>query len=59
MKQAARYKLFSNKKNKGSKEEEGEIIDLDPNKKVRYLNLKLSGNIDDFKISMKKAKKKK
>ena len=59
VKKAARYKLFSNKKNNGSTEEEDEIIELDPNKKVRYLNLKLHGNIDDFRVSMKKAKKNK
>ncbi len=57
IKQAAKYKLFSNKKNKGNNLEEDEIIEVDPNKKIKYLNLKLSGNIDDFKISMKKAKK--
>ena len=58
VKKAAKYKLFSNKKNAGNKLEEDEIIELDPNKKVKYLNIKLYGNIDDFEVSMKKAKKK-
>ncbi len=58
VKKAAKYKLFSNKKNKGNTTEEDEIIELDPNKKVKYLNLKLHGNIDDFDVSIKKAKKK-
>jgi len=58
VKQAAKYKLFSSKKDKGNKVEEDEIIEVDPNKKVRYLNIKLHGNIDDFDVSMRKAKKK-
>ena len=58
VKQAAKYKLFSNKKNKGNKIEEDEIIEVDPEKKIKYLNIKLHGNIDDFKVSMKKEKKK-
>ena len=61
VKQAARYKLFANKKNNGEAGdiEDDEIIELDPNKKVRYLNIKLHGNIDDFKVSLEKAKKSK
>lgn len=58
VKKAIRYKLFSSKKNSGNKVAEDKIIELDPTKKVKYLNLKLHGNIDDFKVSMKKAKKK-
>jgi len=57
VKQAARYKLFGNKKNSGEVTEDEEIIELDPNKKVRYLNLKIHGNIDDYKVSLRKAKK--
>ena len=56
VKKAARYKLFATKKNNGNYVEDDEIIELDPNKKVRYLNLKLHGNIDDFEVSLKKAK---
>ena len=62
LKQAAKYKLFA-KKNKteeaAAEIEEDEIIEIDPDKKIRYLNLKLHGNIDDFKVSMEKAKKRK
>ncbi len=58
VRKAVLYKLFSSKKNSGNKVEEDEIIEVDPKKKVKYLNLKLHGNIDDFKVSMKKAKKK-
>ncbi|WP_054851077.1 AsmA-like C-terminal region-containing protein [Olleya sp. ITB9] len=59
VKQAARYKLFARKNDNGNTEdmEEEDIIELDPNKKVRYLNIKLHGSMDDFKVSMKKAKK--
>ncbi|WP_299886985.1 AsmA-like C-terminal region-containing protein [uncultured Lacinutrix sp.] len=59
VRKAARYKLFSNKNKKDSIINEEEIIELDPNKRVRYLNLKLHGNIDDFEVSLKKAKKRK
>jgi hypothetical protein len=61
VKQAARYKLFANKKNNSEAAdiEDEEIIELDPNKKVRYLNIKLHGNIDDFKVSLEKVKKRK
>ncbi len=59
VRKAVWYKLFKNKKNSGTKEEEDEIIEVDPNKKVRYLNLKLHGTVDDFKVSMKKKPKKK
>lgn len=58
VRKSVRYKLFGSKKNSGTKEDEDEIIEVDPNKKVKYLNLKLHGTVDDFKVSMKKAKKK-
>jgi len=58
VKQAAKYKLFSSKKDSENRVQEDEIIEVDPNKKVKYLNIKLHGNIDDFKVSMKKPKKK-
>ena len=34
-----------------------EIIEVDPNKKVRYLNLKIQGNMEDYKITLGKGKK--
>ncbi len=57
VKQAARYKMFGNKKNTDSLNFNDEIIELDPQEKVRYLNLKIHGNVDDFKIGLGKAKK--
>lgn len=56
--QGMRYKLFGDKKSNGESTED-EIIEVDPDKKVRYLNLKIYGTIDDFKILTAKAKKKK
>jgi len=59
VKKAARYKLFANKNNNNDVTEDEEIIELDPNKKVRYLNLKIHGNIDDYEVSLGKEKKRK
>ncbi|NER85220.1 MAG: AsmA-like C-terminal region-containing protein, partial [Leptolyngbya sp. SIO1D8] len=59
IKQAARYKLFGDKKNTDGQTGDDKIIELDPNKKVRYLNLKIHGNMDDFKIGLGKAKQRK
>lgn len=56
VKRAAVYKLFGNKKNKDSIPTDDKIIEVDPNKKMRYLNLKIHGNIDDYKISLGKDK---
>jgi hypothetical protein len=46
--------LFGVKKNDSISEE---IIEVDPKKKVKYLNLNISGSLDAYKIRMKKAKK--
>ena len=59
VKQAARYKLFGDKKSEDGQTGDDEIIELDPNKRVRYLNLKIHGNLDDFKIGLGKAKERK
>ncbi|MBW8242309.1 AsmA-like C-terminal region-containing protein [Muricauda oceani] len=56
VKRAAVYKLFGNKKNKDSIPTDDKIIEVDPNKKIRYLNLKIHGNINDYKISLGKDK---
>ncbi|MDG1841759.1 MAG: AsmA-like C-terminal region-containing protein [Crocinitomicaceae bacterium] len=59
IKKGARYKLFGKKKAKNKqKEEEDQIIEIDPNKKTRFLNLKIFGNIDDYKITLRKKKRK-
>lgn len=54
IKQGARNRLFGAKKEDKNKEDE--IVELDPKKKVRYLNLKITGNIDDYKILPGKKK---
>ena len=36
--------------------QEEKIIEVDPNKKVRYLNLKIQGHIDEYEISLGKNK---
>jgi hypothetical protein len=60
VKKAAWGKLFGNKKEAAiNEEQEEEIIEIDPNKKIKYLNLKIKGNIDDYKVSLGKKKKKK
>lgn len=50
-------KLFGNKNNTEiSEEQEDEILEIDPSKKIKYLNVKVKGNIDDYKISLGKKK---
>ena len=60
VKKAARYKLFS-KKNKSDDvvnlEKEEAIVEVDTTKKIRYLNLKILGTVDDYKISVGKKKR--
>ena len=56
IKQGARNRIFGSKKNKEDSKGEDEIIELDPNKKVRYLNVKVMGTLDDFKVKMGKKK---
>jgi hypothetical protein len=51
-------KLFGGKK-EINPEEEDEIIYKDPSKKVRYINLKITGDADNYKISLGKEKKSK
>ncbi len=59
IREGARYKLFGDKKTKDGETGDDDIIEVDPNKKVRYLNLKIYGTIDDYKIRTGKDKKKK
>jgi hypothetical protein len=49
-------KLFGKKPEEVDPNQEDEIIYKDPNKNVNYMNLKISGTPDDFKISMEKNK---
>ena len=56
---SARNKLFGDKKTASGETGDDEIVELDPNKKVRYLNLKIHGNMDDYSVKLGKDKEKK
>ena len=49
-------KLFGKKREAVDSSQVDEIIYKDPNKKVNYMNLKISGTPENFKISMEKNK---
>jgi hypothetical protein len=46
------------KKQKREKWDDDEIIEKDPNKKTRYLNLRVKGTLDDYDIQLWKKRKK-
>jgi hypothetical protein len=46
-------KLFGKKKEESNPEE---LFDYDPNKKYRYVNIKITGDADDYKITLGKDK---
>jgi hypothetical protein len=58
IRQGARHRLFGTKKTVKGETGDDEIIEVDPNKRTRYLNLKISGTLDNYKIRTGKAKKK-
>ncbi|MBQ0734823.1 AsmA family protein [Aquimarina celericrescens] len=59
VRKAATQKLFGNKKDAAINEvQEDEIVEVDPNEKIKYLNLKIKGSIDDYKVSLGKKKEK-
>jgi len=59
VRKAAWQKLFGNKKDTIiDEQQEDKILEVDPNKKAKYLNLKVKGSIDDYKISLEKKKRK-
>ncbi|AUP80491.1 AsmA family protein [Flavivirga eckloniae] len=59
VRKAAWQKLFGNKKDTAiNGEQEDKILEVDPNEKIKYLNLKIKGSIDDYKISLGKQKEK-
>jgi len=58
-KTAWRHVFSSNKTEEIDPEQVDEIESLDPNKRIRYVNLKVEGTPEDFKVSMAKEKKKK
>jgi len=57
-KRAALYKIFGNKKRVDSIQSEDAIVKKDTTKRTRYLNLKVHGTIEDYKISLRKKKTK-
>ena len=54
VKQAARSKIFGTKDNASKTEDE--IVELDPNKKIKYLNISITGTLDDYKVKTGKDK---
>ncbi|MBL0685480.1 AsmA family protein [Aquimarina mytili] len=59
VRKAAWQKLFRSKKDAAvTEEQEDEIVEVDPNEKIKYLNLKIKGSIDDYKVSLGKKKEK-
>ena len=55
---AGMSKLLGKKMDDIDTEKEDEITTLDPNKKVRFINIKMSGNTNNYKITLAKEKKK-
>lgn len=57
VRKAAWQKLFGSKKDSiVNPEQVDEIVEIDPSRKTRYLNLKVKGTIDDYKVSLGKKK---
>ncbi|WP_025742028.1 AsmA family protein [Aquimarina pacifica] len=57
VRKAAWGKLFGNKKETViSEEQEDQIVEIDTTKKTKYLNLKIKGSIDNYKVSLGKKK---
>jgi hypothetical protein len=56
---AAWHKIFGRKKDSVDVNQEDEIVEVDPNKKIWYVNVKIKGTIDDYKVSLGKKKKRK
>lgn len=54
IREGARSKLFGTKK---EEEVSNDIIERDPNKPVKYLNLKIHGTLDNFKVGLGKDKR--
>ncbi|WP_340200666.1 AsmA-like C-terminal region-containing protein [Ascidiimonas sp. W6] len=59
VRKAAWQKLFGKKEDPTiNEEQEEEIVEVDANKKIKYLNLKIKGSVDDYKVSLGKKKEK-
>jgi len=57
IKQGAVNRVFGSKKRDENDPREDEIIEVDPNENVRYLNLRITGTLEDYKIRPGKEKK--
>ena len=57
IKKGARQKIFGNKKTKDGEVGDDEIIEKDPKKKTRYLNLRIKGTPEDYDIQVQKKRK--
>jgi hypothetical protein len=58
MTKAGMSKLFGKKSEEIDMEKEDEIAKVDPNKKIKFINIKMSGNTDNYKITLAKENKK-
>ncbi|MBB78139.1 MAG: hypothetical protein CL844_03980 [Crocinitomicaceae bacterium] len=56
IKEAGKYKLFGDKKSNEENKVNDEIVKINQQKKNRYLNLKIKGNTDKYKITLSKKK---
>ena len=57
VRQATWQKLFGNKKDSVATDEQvDDIVEVDPNRKTKFLNIKVQGTLDDYKISLGKKK---
>ncbi|GMN04966.1 hypothetical protein MTsPCn5_03540 [Croceitalea sp. MTPC5] len=57
VRKAAWQKLFGSKNDTiPNSKQEDEIVEVDTSRKIKYLNLKIKGNIDDYKVSLGKKK---
>jgi hypothetical protein len=54
VKSAVFSKLFGRKPKDINPEQEDEIIVKDPNRKTRFINIRLTGTPEDYKISLRK-----
>ncbi|MEL6484189.1 MAG: AsmA-like C-terminal region-containing protein, partial [Bacteroidota bacterium] len=58
VRKAAWQKLFGSKKDSVvDPGQEDEIVEVDTNRKTKFLNLKIQGTIDDYRVSLGKKKK--
>lgn len=55
---AAAQRLFKKKKEEIDPEKEDEIISYDPDKKTTFIHIRLTGNPDEYKVSIERKKKK-